>query len=193
VEPAPAVLLTNRQHDSRTNDPGAAQYASLTFSMKSESLTLVSGLSLVIPLAFMMFSKDVPSELYPLPVIVAIPALLGLGYAATAGPMLLFFLWNPGLFRGEVKVPKRSSVLLVIATVLSVPWFVAGWKYGLQFQGSRYNYSVLAINVAWLAGLWAMIARSRKVEPSFRANLFLHWMLFAWLAWYAFPYLGELP
>ncbi len=161
--------------------------------MKSEALTFVSGLSLVIPLAFMMFSKDVPSELYPLPVIVAIPALLGLGYAAPVAPMLLFFVWNPGLFRGEVKVPKRSSVLLVIATVLSVPWFVAGWKYGLQFQGSKYNYSVLAINIGWLVGLWAMIARNRKVEPSFRANLFLHWMLFAWLAWYAFPYLGELP
>ena len=98
--------------------------------MKSESLTFVSGLSLVIPLALMMLSKNVPSELYPLPVIVAIPALLGLGHAAPVGPMLLFFLWNPGLFRGEVKVPKRSSVLLVIATLLSVPWFVVGWKYG---------------------------------------------------------------
>jgi hypothetical protein len=161
--------------------------------MKSTPLTLVSGLSLVFPLAFMMFSKDVPSELYPLPVIVAVPALLGLSYAATAGPMLLFFLWNPGLLRGEVKVPKRSSVLLLIATLLSVPWFVAGWKFGLQFQGRRYTYSVLAINIAWLGGLWALIARSRKAEPSFRTNLFLHWMLFAWLAWYAFPYLGELP
>lgn len=156
-------------------------------------LTAVAGLSLMIPLPFMLFSKDMPSELYPLPVIVAIPALLGLGYAAAAGPMLFFFLWNPGLFRGEVKVPKRSHILLTIATLLTFMWFFIGWKYGLEFQGRRYNYSVLAINIAWLVGLWAISVRSRKVEPSFRASLLLHWMLFAWLAWYAFPYLGELP
>ncbi len=161
--------------------------------MKSETLTLVAGLGLILPLPFLMFTKDMPSELYPLPVIVAIPALLGLRYAAAAVPMLLFFLWNPALFRGEAKVPKRSYALLVAATLLSVPWFVMGWKYGLEFQGGKYNYSVLAINIGWLAGLWAMAARSRKVEPSFRARLFLHWILFAWLAWYAFPYLGELP
>jgi hypothetical protein len=119
----------------------------------------------------MLFSKDMPSELYPLPVIVAIPALLGLRYAAAAGPMLFFFLWNPGLFRGEVKVPKRSYILLTIATLLTVIWFFMGWKYGLEFQGIRYNYSVLAINIAWLLGLWAMALRSRKVEPSFRASL----------------------
>jgi len=169
------------------------QSPNLSSSIKSEPLTLVAGLSLMLPLPFMMFTKDMPSEIYPLPVVVAIPALLGLRYAAVAIPMLLFFLWNPALFRGEVKVPHRSYILLVTTTVLSIPWFVLGWKYGLEFQGSRYNYSVLAINIGWLAILWTMAARSRKKEPSFQASLFLHWALFAWLAWYAFPYLGELP
>ena len=123
--------------------------------MKSETLTLVAGLGLILPLPFLMFTKDMPSELYPLPVIVAIPALLGLRYAAAAVPMLLFFLWNPALFRGEAKVPKRSYALLVAATLLSVPWFVMGWKYGLEFQGGKYNYSVLATNIrmaSWTVG-----------------------------------------
>src|SRR6266404_6571369 len=81
--------------------------------MKSETLTLVAGLGLILPLPFLMFTKDMPSELYPLPVIVAIPALLGLRYAAAAVPMLLFFLWNPALFRGEAKVPMRSYALWI--------------------------------------------------------------------------------
>ena len=161
--------------------------------MKNETLTSLAGLSLMLPLPLGMFTKDMPSELYPLPVIVAIPALMGLRYAAMAVPMLLFFLWNPALLRGETKVPRRSYALLLGATVLSVPWFVMGWKFGLEFQGSRYNYSVLAINIAWLAVLWTIAARSRKKEGSFQTSLFLHWALFAWLAWYAFPYLGELP
>src|SRR5262249_24727304 len=155
--------------------------------MTYKPTALVAGLSLLLPLAFLMVPKAVPDELYPLPGVVAIPALFGLGHASTAIPTLLFFLWNPGLVRGAAKVPKRSFALLVITTLLSVPWFVAGWKYGLKFPGSNYTYSVLAINVAWLVGLWATIARRWNVEP-----LFFHWMLFAWLAWYAFPYLGEL-
>ena len=161
--------------------------------MTYKPTALVAGLSLLLPLAFLMVPKALPDELYPLPGVVGIPALFGLGYASTVIPTLLFFLWNPGLVRGAVKIPKRSFALLVITTLLSVPWFIAGWKYGLRFQGSRYTYSVLAINVSWLAGLWTMIARRWNVEPSFRANLFFHWVLFAWLAWYAFPNLGELP
>jgi len=29
-------------------------------------------------------------------------------------PMLLFFAWNPQLFRGEARVPQRSYVLLLV-------------------------------------------------------------------------------
>ena len=161
--------------------------------MNSEALTSIAGISLMLPLPLLIFTKDVPSQLYPFPVVVAIPALFGLRYAAAAVPMLLFFLWNPALFRGEAKVPKRSYALLLSATLLSVPWFILGWKFGLEFQGSRYNYSVLVINIGWLAALWTMASHNRRREPSFQSSLFLHWVLFAWLAWYAFPYLGELP
>ncbi len=121
----------------------------------SKTLTLVAGLGLMLALPFIMFTKNMPSELYPLPVIVAIPALLGLRCAAAAVLMLLFFLRNPALFRGEAKVSKRPYALLVAATLLSVPWFVMGWKYGLEFQGSKYNYSVLATNIrmaSWTVG-----------------------------------------
>lgn len=163
------------------------------FNMRHDVLISVAGLSLLLPVPLMLFSKNMPSELYPLPVIVAMPALLGLRYMALAIPMLLFFVWNPRLFRGEAEVPKRSQILLATATLLSIPWFVVGWKYGLEFQGGRYTYSVLAINIASLSVLWATFARRHKVAPSFQASLLFQWLLFAWLGWYAFPYLGELP
>lgn len=67
------------------------------------------------------------------------------------------------------------------------------WKWGLQYQGARYTDSVLALNVIWLAGLRTMSYVCCKREPSFTTSLTLHWLLFAWVAWYAFPYLGELP
>lgn len=147
----------------------------------------------MLPVLFMLVSNDIPSVLYPLPVFVVLPAFFGLHYAAAAVPALLFFMWNPGLFRGDTKVPRRSYILLKIATLLTPVWLALGWKDGLEFQGRKYNYSVLAINVCWLFALWAMSARTRKAQPSFSGNLLFHWLLFAWLAWYAFPYLGELP
>jgi hypothetical protein len=105
--------------------------------------------------------------------------------------MVLFFVWNPGLFYGDKNIPKRSYVLLIVTTVLSLLWFVAGWKDGIAVQGARYNYSVSAINVVWIIGLWVMVGRNWKVESSFKSNVLIHWLLFAWLAWYAFPFFGE--
>ncbi len=128
---------------------------------------------------------------YPFPALVLIPAFFGLRWAAVAVPMVLFFVWNAGLFNGDARVPKRSYVLLIVATLVNALWFIVGWKDGLAIQGARYNYSVCMINIAWITVLWVMFARSRKAEASFKMNLLFHWMFFAWLAWYAFPFFGE--
>jgi hypothetical protein len=113
--------------------------------------------------------------------------------AAIALPSLLFVAWNPGLMRGQVNVPKRSYVLMTVLTILSVFYFVMGWKLGVEYEGIEYTRAVCLINVAWIALLTLAFVRARKTRPSFMSNVLLHWALFAWLAWYAFPYLGELP
>jgi hypothetical protein len=113
--------------------------------------------------------------------------------SAVVLPTLLFFLWHPGLFRGEAKIPKRSYVFFLVATALNVVYFISSWKLGVQYQGIRYVQILCAINVAWAGFLGFAFARTWKGKNSFGFSLFLHWMLFAWLAWYAFPYLGELP
>jgi hypothetical protein len=104
----------------------------------------------------------------------------------------LFFAWNPNLFRGNVNVPKRSWVLLTMLSILSVVYFVSSWRNGNQYQGREYTVAICAENIAWLVGLWAILYCSSRL-CSFKANLFFHAVLFAWLAWCAFPYLGELP
>jgi hypothetical protein len=116
-----------------------------------------------------------------------------LGRAAICVPPLLFFAWHPGLFRGAARVPIRSSALYASATVLSALYFATGWKWGLQYQGAQFNHVVLFVNIAWLILLGVGFARSWTGSSSFKFSLLLHWMLFAWLAWYAFPYMGELP
>jgi hypothetical protein len=165
--------------------------------MKSGPLTRIIGLSLFFPALIGLRLAGVPTVLSPFPALTVIPGFLlsssGLSMAAVFVPVVFFFTWNPGAFRGESKIPKRSYALLALATVLSVFWFVSGWKYGLEYQGARFTHIVCIVNIAWVGFLWLMFARAWKVGSSFKTNLFLHWMLFAWLAWYAFPYMGELP
>lgn len=162
--------------------------------MKSNHWTVLAGLSLLVPVLFWWhFAQEAPSAFYPFPALMFIPALFGLRQGAVAVPVAFFFVWNVGLFDGSTAVPKRSSVLLSVATVLSALWFVVGWKDGLAMQGAKYNYSVFAVNIVWIAALWILLAHCRKKEPSFKWSLLFHLMLFGWLAWYAFPFFGELP
>lgn len=128
---------------------------------------------------------------YPEPVLVLVMRLLGPGIVALAVPTLTFYVWNLGLFAGDTVVPKRSSVLLIIAAVADVLWFIVSWKDRLAVQGATYTYSVCAINVVWVTLLWLGFAASRKAPGSFGRNLPLHLALFAWLAWFAFPFFGE--
>jgi len=106
-------------------------------------------------------------------------------------PMLLFFIWNPWLTVGQDRIPKRSLILLALLTALQAWDLIRGWKYGVQYQGLEYTVRVCVINFYWLVLLWLQLVRTWR-KSSFPRNLLFHWTLFAWLAWYAFPYFGEL-
>jgi hypothetical protein len=175
----------------------------MTPKLTSRLVTLGCGIGLVIPalIGLGWLGSGSPTLISPLPVLTIVPAFLLAGLFRDAAffkivsvlPTLLFLAWNPSLLRGEAKIPKRSYVLLSTAIVLSVAYFIASWKWGIQYQGIRYVHTICAINLVWIAFVGGVFALSLKRSSSFGLNLFLHWIFFAWLAWYAFPYLGELP
>jgi hypothetical protein len=94
-------------------------------------------MALLIPASLGLLLTGVPTILCPLPLLTTIPAFLlstwRLHYLAIGLPVFLFFLWRPGLFRGEPLVPRRSYVLIV--TVFSMIYFISGWRLGLKYQG----------------------------------------------------------
>lgn len=113
-------------------------------------------------------------------------------YAACAVVPLFFCIWCRTVLRGRTILPTRSIVLLVISLLMSAAWLGLGYGYGIEYQGAAYVVGVTVVSaVLWaaLVGLAVLAAR----RPSVRYNLGFHAALFAWLAWYAFPYLGELP
>lgn len=166
--------------------------------MKAWYQTVAVGVGLVL-LAWIGISKEVPVPFRPMPLVTVMPAFVLASppshlpyWLAIFVPAALFFAWNPGLFRGKDQLPKRSWVLLTILTVLSIAYFVSSWANGIEYQGRTYTIVICVANFLWLAALWAILYRSARLS-SFRASLLFHSALFAWLAWYAFPYLGELP
>jgi len=165
--------------------------------MNSRLLVIAAGLCLLIPAWIGLFSSGVPTLYGPLPTLTILPAFVlsrwQLQSLAVIVPSILFFLWNPGLvINQQPKLPKRTVILLGLLTGLTFVDCVLEWKYGVEYRGMRHTLLVYAINAVWLASLWYTVVRSQR-QPSFKSNLFSHWLLFAWLAWYAFPYLGELP
>jgi hypothetical protein len=164
--------------------------------MDQKLATIVGGIGLLIPASMGLLITGYPTILHPFPAITVLPAFVlasvHLWMAGTIVPIVFFSLWNPHLSRGETRVPKRSYVLLTVSVFLSIIWFVLGWQFGLQYQGSTYTYWVCAINAGWIAVLAVSILRCQRAN-SFVSNLIFHWLLFAWLGWFAFPYLGELP
>ncbi len=165
--------------------------------MNPRVLGVVLGTFLVLLAGIGLLSAGVPTIYCPLPLLTVFPAFalwwLHLQVIGILVPALIFFLWNPTLIaRQEAKVPKRTIGLIVVLSILTIVYFATGWKDGLHYQGAHQTIAVCGINALWLAALWWAVVHAWR-RPSFRANLLSHWLLFASLGWYAFPYLGELP
>ncbi|MFZ0963226.1 MAG: hypothetical protein WAO35_20385 [Terriglobia bacterium] len=168
--------------------------------MNSKLKAEIVGASLLIPAWAGTFSSGVPTLYGPLPFITILPAFVlsnprfpySTEYIASLIPVVLFFLWNPGLLHEQSSVPKRTIAAAALLSALTVVYFAGSWHDGVKFQGGPYTLTIFIINFAWLALLWWLIVRCWR-HPAFTTNLLSHWVLFAWLGWYAFPWLGELP
>ena len=160
-------------------------------------LTLTAGALLIFPASVGLLTSGAPTLISPFPALTILPAFLlsstGLYWLAVLVPSVFFWLWNPQLFYGSTRIPVRTFVLFFACVVLTIIWFVESWNFGLQYQGARFTYITCACNGILVAFIGTLLVVFRKAAPSFWKVLAIHWLLFAWLAWGAFPYLGELP
>ena len=151
--------------------------------------------------------SGVPSRFSPLSASVTIVAMLltdWLTTHVTSGPMhhvILYFLavapvtlafvaWSHFLFSGQGATPRRSLVLFIILAALSTIDLSSGWRYGLKYHGLVHTIIVVGYN---LLAVGCFFYRANRRSLRFSLNLTFHAGLFSWLAWCAFPWLGELP
>jgi hypothetical protein len=103
-----------------------------------------------------------------------------------------FLLWSRGLANGRYTVRLRTTIGFSLVIALSVLWLVVNLKYGPEYQGLRSYLSLCAIELVSWTALVVLLWRAR-VRPTFSATFALGVVFFGWLAWAAFPWLGELP
>lgn len=162
-------------------------------------MTVTTGLRTVLAVAtltilsWLTISPGVPTIYAPLNLLVLVPAMLiGGRVAAVVLIPLVFCLWCLPVLRGQPNVPVRSVVLVVGAVMLSALNLAFGFDYASHYHGLTYTIGATLVSITcWIVlGIVLLLA---KRCPSSGHSLAFHVAMFAWLAWYAFPYLGELP
>ena len=103
---------------------------------------------------------------------------------------VLFLLWSIPLFARAPAIPIRSLVLAGVVWGCGLAWLGTWWREGVQRYGVVHIGALLALNLA-VGGVLCWFGRRGRRAPSFENSYAFHWLLFAWLAWGAFPWLGE--
>jgi len=158
----------------------------------------IAAVGVVTLLSWLTLSPGTPQVYAPLNFLVVIPAFLCSGLfgnsylLAIAFVPAFFCLWCWPVLRGHPTLPMRSLILFFCAVALSASCLIFGASYGVKYQSVNYVIGVSGMNVlCW--GSIAVLAVVARRRPSVGPTLLFHTALFAWLAWCAFPYLGELP
>lgn len=139
-----------------------------------------------------------PIPFNPFSLVIALPALIagetyfGLGAAVASFIISLAFVQCARrVQRLQRPVPRSSRIAFAIVLVLSIAYAVVGWQTTAQYQGlARANMLVVQAILPPLALL--IVARVMRDNVTFLRSIVLHWIGFAWLAWSAFPWYGEM-
>ncbi len=171
--------------------------------MKNKRMSVTAGALLLWAVGWATISAGYPRiySPYSFPVVVPVLALsevfrgiaAPLAFALGSLPIPLSFIaWSFHLLGGQEEIPKRSGVAALVLVFLSAVFLLAGWSYGIQYQGITHTAAMCLFNLCFWIVLF-LIHWANARQCSFATNLLFHWILFAWFGWVAFPWLGELP
>lgn len=172
-------------------------------------LRLIVGTVLVASSGVISLSSGVPTAIAPFSLPVVYLVLIAEEYlnypgasnfteaaaflsCATIPPALVFLGWNKGIGRAtENRIPVRSLLLYLFVAASSVPFLLRGIPYGLEYQGATHTYTVIIENaILALALLLLLISNRRRPLPWHPIGF--NTVLFVWIMWCSFPWLGEL-
>jgi hypothetical protein len=116
------------------------------------------------------------SGLWPSPLAITLPAMVfGSGVVPFVGALPFVFL----------------GVLIATLVSLSAAYFLVSWQYGVTFQGLRYTLLAVGANIAFAGVCTWLCLRALGKRRTFVWRYSATLMPCVWLAYCAFPYLGE--
>ena len=115
-----------------------------------------------------------------------------IGFALSfCGPVaLLTYIWLRPLRHDDISVPLRSWLVLFALLVLVPVYFATSWQTGVLHQGLGATLALAAEAGSFLLALCILGYHAHR-RPSFLLSLAFHSVLFLFVAWCAFPWLGE--
>lgn len=154
-------------------------------------VSIAGGLSMV---------ADYPKIYSPYSFIVVIPTMFAgelelpmfITYFLGIFPLAtLYLIWSFSFIRQPYSIPKPTVVLAAICIVLSGVFNITSYKYGIQYQGQLHTFLMYFFNLILIIILF-LLFKLNKSNPSKYSGLGFNILLFSWLGWVAFPWLGEL-
>jgi hypothetical protein len=142
------------------------------------------------------------SVFWPAPLMMVIPAwLLGETLLGNidAGPKLIpligalpFIIVGIPLLLPKSRVIWPTVILCLSLAIASVAYFATSWSHGLEYQGIIYTASAAVVNLGIAAACFWLTWRGLRGASYWRRYL-AALVPCLWLAWFAFPWLGEMP
>ena len=110
-------------------------------------------------------------------------------------PFAIFYMiWVSQNLTHNYKLSGATKVLTFISLFLSILWYFYGYEYGVKYKGLLQVNVLVAINICFLITLVYFFKTINNGNMSGNLHFHVyHIVLFSWLAWAAFPWLGELP
>ncbi|HVZ95135.1 MAG TPA: hypothetical protein VG797_11565 [Phycisphaerales bacterium] len=157
-------------------------------------LFAIGGLVIASGLAALSIHNGAPNEWSPFPIpgvlLVFLSGELWLWPLATGA---LYLIWTLPLWTSKPQPGWIPFFLFLAVAALDVAWLAANAsKYGLKYQGIDHVIVVSVLNGVFIAAGIAAWVTARHVHSYWLKALFFA-IVGWWIAWCAFPYLGELP
>jgi len=164
---------------------------------KSSKFTI--GFIVVLIISSLTMIANYPKIYSPYSFVVVIPAFMFsalelpkfiLYFLAALPNALCFLLWSKFTVKGEFLIQKTTFNLSRILVILSILLCITSYNYGIKYQGLSHTLFIYLFNVFFIGALYKVYLINR-IKPSINNSILYNILLFSWLGWCAFPWLGE--